>query len=626
MHRHRIRAFVSGLGDYDVPVAIFGAGQFLRYVSPAVGIITASLGPGTTTINALATWGDTTGTSLLNTTTLLDNAGNMTDLVTLDGQDAPRITATLASASPVTGKLTKWASSSAPWKLDASLIEVVNVDGVDTLYLVGGINGRDPSKWVQGPATATDNAIARYDSTTGKLIQNSTVIIDDSGNVTGVTTIDGTTPGTWVQGPASSTDNTLATYNGTTGKIIKSATSITASGTQLREMTLFNSIGVSEHGFGGVLPTDKLTSINSMTLDTTTISNVTALDGVDPLTWVVGPASATANRVATFNGTTGKLIQQTSVSISSGAITGVTSINTVDPATWVVGPASSTNNRIATYNGTTGKLIQEASVTATGGALASVATINTIDPATWVVGPASATSGGLAVFSGTSGKLIASGVTITASGGGLSNVTAMNSITVGSTTLAGVTTINSVDPSTWVVGPSSATSAAIAVFSGTTGKIIADSGATLTYMQRGTAAILGTYTISTGGLVSGTGFAPGYGFEQESSSYKAVFVCDLPVSFPDTSVTLTFTVSSTDNNGRWQIHTPNSSAHVALGSSGTFVNGTPTAFGVAAFRIVASCTVPSGSGFGYSINVAISSSGTSATLESGGTQFWARAV
>ena len=32
-----------------------------------------------------------------------------------------------------------WASSSAPWKLDASLIEVVNVDGVDTLYLVGGI-------------------------------------------------------------------------------------------------------------------------------------------------------------------------------------------------------------------------------------------------------------------------------------------------------------------------------------------------------------------------------------------------------------------------------------------------------------------------------------------------------
>ena len=39
---------------------------------------------------------------------------------------------------------------------------------------------------VVGPASATDNAIARYDTTTGKLIQNSVVIIDDTGSVTGV--------------------------------------------------------------------------------------------------------------------------------------------------------------------------------------------------------------------------------------------------------------------------------------------------------------------------------------------------------------------------------------------------------------------------------------------------------
>ncbi len=36
---------------------------------------------------------------------------------------------------------------------------------------------------VQGPASATDNAIARYDGTTGKLVQNSGVVINDSGNV-----------------------------------------------------------------------------------------------------------------------------------------------------------------------------------------------------------------------------------------------------------------------------------------------------------------------------------------------------------------------------------------------------------------------------------------------------------
>jgi hypothetical protein len=37
---------------------------------------------------------------------------------------------------------------------------------------------------VVGPGSATDNAIARYDGTTGKLIQNSGATIDDSGNIT----------------------------------------------------------------------------------------------------------------------------------------------------------------------------------------------------------------------------------------------------------------------------------------------------------------------------------------------------------------------------------------------------------------------------------------------------------
>jgi hypothetical protein len=38
---------------------------------------------------------------------------------------------------------------------------------------------------VVGPAGATDNAIARYDTATGKLIQNSAAFVDDTGNITG---------------------------------------------------------------------------------------------------------------------------------------------------------------------------------------------------------------------------------------------------------------------------------------------------------------------------------------------------------------------------------------------------------------------------------------------------------
>lgn len=40
---------------------------------------------------------------------------------------------------------------------------------------------------VIGPASSTDNAVVRFDTTTGKLIQNSTVIIDDSGQFSGPT-------------------------------------------------------------------------------------------------------------------------------------------------------------------------------------------------------------------------------------------------------------------------------------------------------------------------------------------------------------------------------------------------------------------------------------------------------
>jgi len=41
---------------------------------------------------------------------------------------------------------------------------------------------------VDGPASSTNNAIARWDATTGKILQDSTVLIDDSDNISGVGT------------------------------------------------------------------------------------------------------------------------------------------------------------------------------------------------------------------------------------------------------------------------------------------------------------------------------------------------------------------------------------------------------------------------------------------------------
>jgi len=65
-------------------------------------------------------------------------------------------------------------------------ITITNGSGAITIASSGG------SGDVVGPASSTDNAIARFDLATGKLIQNSTGILSDAGAISGLTTIDAT--------------------------------------------------------------------------------------------------------------------------------------------------------------------------------------------------------------------------------------------------------------------------------------------------------------------------------------------------------------------------------------------------------------------------------------------------
>lgn len=73
--------------------------------------------------------------------------------------------------------------------------QVVSLTGAGTTSITGTypnftITSNDEFDGdVVGPASATDNAIARFDTTTGKLIQNSVVTIDDTGVVDGVSHI-----------------------------------------------------------------------------------------------------------------------------------------------------------------------------------------------------------------------------------------------------------------------------------------------------------------------------------------------------------------------------------------------------------------------------------------------------
>lgn len=58
-----------------------------------------------------------------------------------------------------------------------------NVSGVESIVLLVGAGSGD----VVGPASSADNAIARFDQTSGKIIQNSSATIDDSGNISSLT-------------------------------------------------------------------------------------------------------------------------------------------------------------------------------------------------------------------------------------------------------------------------------------------------------------------------------------------------------------------------------------------------------------------------------------------------------
>ena len=89
-----------------------------------------------------------------------------------------------------------------------------------TIAASGGSGGGD----VSGPASSTDNAIARFDGTTGKLIQNSGMQINDSGEVN-VGVWKGTEIGIAYGGTAASTavqarGNLLPSYATNAGKVL----------------------------------------------------------------------------------------------------------------------------------------------------------------------------------------------------------------------------------------------------------------------------------------------------------------------------------------------------------------------------------------------------------------------
>ena len=100
---------------------------------------------------------------------------------------------------------------------------------------------------VDGPASSTDNAVARFDGTTGKVIQNSVVTVSDTGAVAGVTTLAASGAVTLSGGTA----NGVAYLNGS--KVLTTGSALTFDGTNFvlgggGGLSRFN---ISNNGAGG---------------------------------------------------------------------------------------------------------------------------------------------------------------------------------------------------------------------------------------------------------------------------------------------------------------------------------------------------------------------------------------
>lgn len=178
-----------------------------------------------------------------------------------------------------------------------------------TNVYTGAFNGD-----VVGPATATNNAVVTFDGTTGKLIKDNSGVTISAGVVTG-TGFTGALNGTL----GATTPNTIA------------ATTVTA--TQV-DITAQGDLRLQDAAGGQYVALQAPATIaTSYTLtfpvDDGTNGQALVTDGNGVLSWssaasgdVYGPASATNNAIATYDGTTGKIIKDNSgTTISAGVIT-----------------------------------------------------------------------------------------------------------------------------------------------------------------------------------------------------------------------------------------------------------------------------------------------------------------
>jgi hypothetical protein len=257
--------------------------------------------------------------------------------------------------------------------------------GISYNSTTGVITNSSPSLGgdVVGPASSTDNAVARFDTTTGKLLQNSVVTVGDTGAVAGVTTLAASTSVTTpIVQATSSAGLALKNSAGTTqismgagaGDNVTVAVSTNLNGTNAQ-------IDISPTGTGHVHI--KPTGVNSVEIiptsvgkmDNVTIGATTAVAGSFTNLSVTGTTSfdgaqGTAGQVLTSAGTGNTPTWTTPTTGTVTSVTGtapVVSSGGATPAISMAAANTTTNGYLTSTDWTTFNNKGSGSVTSVGG-------------------------------------------------------------------------------------------------------------------------------------------------------------------------------------------------------------------------------------------------------------------
>lgn len=178
-------------------------------------------------------------------------------------------------------------------------------------------------------STTASNAPTAGNLAPGELAINTAdgkLFYEDSGGVVQVIATKAGANGD-VVGPASATANNLAAFDGVTGKLIKQAATVTVAqgGTGL---STFAALSIP------VASTLNTLSALSAAAGQSVRVNVggTAWEAYTPASGsgdVTGPASSVSGNIATFNGTTGKIIQDGGKALPTGDVVGTTDTQTL---------------------------------------------------------------------------------------------------------------------------------------------------------------------------------------------------------------------------------------------------------------------------------------------------------